>query len=196
MARYYCEYCHSYLTHDTLSVRKSHLVGKNHLRITADYYRNKGKGLDCRYFPKGHPNKNFNPPKKDLPALHAPTNKEKKRILRRSRLHRKELDQSLDVLKKIYEGSPGYSKVFVDVNRLDIGDLVRVSRLPQRANAPLSSSSGSVRRRQEIFSESLAHQSSLEPPRVLSQWPQQPTTTFYDPTLQRNVITESRKRIH
>lgn len=45
MTRYYCEYCHSYLTHDTLSVRKSHLVGKNHLRITADYYRNKARDI-------------------------------------------------------------------------------------------------------------------------------------------------------
>lgn len=196
MARYYCEYCHSYLTHDTLSVRKSHLVGKNHLRITADYYRNKGKEIDTRYFPRCKPNKKSRPAKRDPPVLHAPTNKEKKRLLRRSRLHRKELDQPIDVLGKIYQGSPGYSKVFVDVNRLDIGDLVRISRLPQRANASLSSSSGTVRRRQETFSESLTHQTSLEPPRVLSQWPQQPTATFYDPTLQHSVINESKKRIH
>ncbi|KAH3903251.1 Yhc1p SCDLUD_000872 [Saccharomycodes ludwigii] len=41
MPRYFCDYCHSYLTHDTLSVRKSHLIGKQHLKLVSDYYVNK-----------------------------------------------------------------------------------------------------------------------------------------------------------
>ena len=28
MPKYYCDYCKSYLTHDTMSVRKSHLQGE------------------------------------------------------------------------------------------------------------------------------------------------------------------------
>lgn len=41
--KYYCDYCKSYLTHDTLSVRKSHLIGKNHIKLYCDYYAKKAK---------------------------------------------------------------------------------------------------------------------------------------------------------
>jgi U1 small nuclear ribonucleoprotein C len=43
MPKYYCDYCKSYLTHDTMSVRKSHLVGKNHIRYYCNYYEKKAK---------------------------------------------------------------------------------------------------------------------------------------------------------
>lgn len=43
MPKYYCDYCKSYLTHDTMSVRKSHLVGKNHIRYYCQYFENKAK---------------------------------------------------------------------------------------------------------------------------------------------------------
>lgn len=43
MPKYYCDYCKSYLTHDTMSVRKSHLMGKNHIRYYCNYYEMKAK---------------------------------------------------------------------------------------------------------------------------------------------------------
>lgn len=43
MPKYYCDYCKSYLTHDTMSVRKSHLMGKNHIRYYCNYYETKAK---------------------------------------------------------------------------------------------------------------------------------------------------------
>lgn len=43
MPKYYCDYCKSYLTHDTMSVRKSHLMGKNHIRYYCQYYETKAK---------------------------------------------------------------------------------------------------------------------------------------------------------
>ncbi|KAI5953695.1 hypothetical protein KGF54_003067 [Candida jiufengensis] len=43
MPKYYCDYCKSYLTHDTRSVRKSHLMGKNHIKYYCDYYEYKSK---------------------------------------------------------------------------------------------------------------------------------------------------------
>lgn len=43
MPKYYCDYCKSYLTHDTMSVRKSHLQGRNHIKFYCDYYEAKAK---------------------------------------------------------------------------------------------------------------------------------------------------------
>ena len=43
MRKYYCDYCKSYLTHDTMSVRKSHLQGRNHIKFYCDYYEAKAK---------------------------------------------------------------------------------------------------------------------------------------------------------
>lgn len=45
MPKYYCDYCKSYLTHDKMSVRKSHLSGKNHIRYYCNYYEEKAKLL-------------------------------------------------------------------------------------------------------------------------------------------------------
>lgn len=55
MPKYYCDYCKSYLTHDTMSVRKSHLQGRNHIKFYCDYYELKAKEsniwdpLDSKY---------------------------------------------------------------------------------------------------------------------------------------------------
>lgn len=38
MGKYYCDYCKSYLTHDSFSVRKSHLRGSKHLKLYNEYY--------------------------------------------------------------------------------------------------------------------------------------------------------------
>lgn len=43
MPKYYCYYCKSYLTHDTLSVRQSHLMGRHHIRHYCDYYEQKAR---------------------------------------------------------------------------------------------------------------------------------------------------------
>ncbi|ODV80688.1 zf-U1-domain-containing protein [Suhomyces tanzawaensis NRRL Y-17324] len=43
MPKYYCDYCKSYLTHDTMSVRRSHLMGRTHIRLYCDYYEAKAK---------------------------------------------------------------------------------------------------------------------------------------------------------
>lgn len=40
MGKYFCDYCQSYLTHDSLSVRKNHLHGKQHLKLYNEYYEN------------------------------------------------------------------------------------------------------------------------------------------------------------
>lgn len=45
MPKYYCDYCKSYLTHDTMSVRKSHLSGKNHIKFYCSYYEEKARQL-------------------------------------------------------------------------------------------------------------------------------------------------------
>ncbi|CAN6671785.1 hypothetical protein TRVA0_045S00386 [Trichomonascus vanleenenianus] len=42
--RYYtCDYCGVALTHDSTSVRKSHTVGRNHVKYVIDYYENAAK---------------------------------------------------------------------------------------------------------------------------------------------------------
>ncbi|GME71384.1 unnamed protein product [[Candida] boidinii] len=43
MPKYYCDYCKSYLTHDSLSVRKSHLSGKNHIRFYCKFYEDQAR---------------------------------------------------------------------------------------------------------------------------------------------------------
>lgn len=35
----FCDYCDVYLTHDSMSVRKAHNSGRNHLRNVVDYYQ-------------------------------------------------------------------------------------------------------------------------------------------------------------
>ena len=42
MPKYFCDYCDVYLTHDSMSVRKAHNSGRNHLRNVIDYYEQIG----------------------------------------------------------------------------------------------------------------------------------------------------------
>jgi U1 small nuclear ribonucleoprotein C len=39
MSPVFCDYCDVYLTHDSMSVRKAHNSGRNHLRNVVDYYQ-------------------------------------------------------------------------------------------------------------------------------------------------------------
>lgn len=46
------DYCDVYLTHDSMSVRKAHNSGRNHIRNVVDYYERKSApplffGPDC-----------------------------------------------------------------------------------------------------------------------------------------------------
>ena len=42
MPKFFCDYCDVYLTHDSMSVRKAHNSGRNHLRHVVDYYQQIG----------------------------------------------------------------------------------------------------------------------------------------------------------
>ncbi|KAF4631953.1 hypothetical protein G7Y89_g6179 [Cudoniella acicularis] len=42
MPKFFCDYCDVYLTHDSMSVRKAHNNGRNHLRNVVDYYQQIG----------------------------------------------------------------------------------------------------------------------------------------------------------
>jgi U1 small nuclear ribonucleoprotein C len=42
MPRFFCEYCDVYLTHDSMSVRKAHNSGRNHIRNVVEYYQQIG----------------------------------------------------------------------------------------------------------------------------------------------------------
>ncbi|KAI6784375.1 U1 small nuclear ribonucleoprotein C [Emericellopsis cladophorae] len=42
MPKFFCDYCDVYLTHDSMSVRRAHNSGKNHLRNVVDYYQQIG----------------------------------------------------------------------------------------------------------------------------------------------------------
>ena len=42
MPKFFCDYCDVYLTHDSMSVRKAHNSGRNHLRNVVEYYRQIG----------------------------------------------------------------------------------------------------------------------------------------------------------
>lgn len=211
MARYYCEYCHSYLTHDTLSVRKSHLIGKNHLRITSDYYRNK---YVCSL--KSNQEKPKKKKKKEKvkaksthtdndskPVPFHPLRNKEKRINRKiKRIFDKELSgdnnsnkiqlnkrnnitKQDNILSQLYMGSPGYSKVFIESNRFDIGESIKQSRLPQRANQNDNNASHSNYKnaftttqpvyglkgdRNEVYENGEDVNIALPPPLILSLW--------------------------
>ncbi|CAR30326.1 Yhc1p [Lachancea thermotolerans CBS 6340] len=136
----FCDYCHSYLTHDTPSVRKSHLLGKNHVKLAADYYCNKARQTEKPIFEKSRSakknRKRARSPRGQEPerrwTLHCDTNRQKRQS------HRAALAQQdlapISVLEKLYRHSPAYAKVFVSECRLDTGQSVRLERLPQRAN--------------------------------------------------------------
>lgn len=42
MPKFFCDYCDVYLTHDSMSVRKAHNSGRNHLRNVVEYYQQIG----------------------------------------------------------------------------------------------------------------------------------------------------------
>nr|OQO21464.1 hypothetical protein B0A51_11782 [Rachicladosporium sp. CCFEE 5018] len=42
MPKFFCDYCDVYLTHDSMSVRKAHNSGRNHMRNVVDYYQQIG----------------------------------------------------------------------------------------------------------------------------------------------------------
>lgn len=42
MPKFFCDYCDVYLTHDSMSVRKAHNSGRNHLRNVVEYYQEIG----------------------------------------------------------------------------------------------------------------------------------------------------------
>lgn len=43
MPKFFCDYCDVYLTHDSMSVRKAHNTGRNHLRNVVEYYQQIGQ---------------------------------------------------------------------------------------------------------------------------------------------------------
>lgn len=65
--KFYCEYCKSYLTHDKMSVRKSHLQGKNHIKLYCNYYEQvlkqqgiyEDKVIDVEYINRYAPGSNY-----------------------------------------------------------------------------------------------------------------------------------------
>ncbi|AMD22896.1 HHR127Cp [Eremothecium sinecaudum] len=189
MARYYCDYCHSYLTHDTLSVRKSHLIGKNHIRLTADYYYNKANQQRIPFlFPKTkRPRRKLRnnveataDTAKEASAarLHCETNKTK-----RQRRKIRQVEPTATPLKQIYANSPGFNKVFTSECRLDVGDVIKVSRLPQRANqkpgastslsTPVAANTTASAGRAELYKPRYNDSGSgtgLPPPLALTMW--------------------------
>lgn len=206
MARYYCEYCQSYLTHDTLSVRKSHLIGKHHLKYVSDYYQNKfneelKRASKTRTKKKRYYNNRISP----IFKLSVSKNKNKvkgkevgktgKEIKKTKPINKLKdpfdmSKSSESILSKIYYLSPGYNKVFIPSNRFDIGDMIKTSQLPQRANIDAShdyhNRYGKTREKGEksengrdtIFNSSLIYSSNnknetgnnLPPPMIISKW--------------------------
>jgi hypothetical protein len=53
-ASVFCDFCDVYLTHDSMSVRKAHNSGRNHLRNVVDYYQR--TPLPLSRFPPPSPN--------------------------------------------------------------------------------------------------------------------------------------------
>lgn len=165
MARYYCEYCHSYLTHDTLSVRKFHLMGKNHIKVRADYYRSK-RAEQNETRPQGRRRSRRGGQHNETlgSGVKLLTRKEKRRVRKLNRTYDQELSKGINVLSTVYAGAPGYNRVFVESNRLDIGDSVKSSKLPQRANARQRS----YKDRYETYE--YYKQTRLPLPQQLAQW--------------------------
>ncbi|AGO10134.1 AaceriAAR142Cp [[Ashbya] aceris (nom. inval.)] len=166
MARYYCDYCHAYLTHDSLSVRKSHLNGKNHIRLTADYYYNKAQQqAEPFLFPKvrSRPRRGHERPVQRR-TVHCETNRVKRQ---RRRIH--QVAPAATPLRELYARSPGFHKVFTPECRLDVGDTLRVSKLPQRANQKVKAAAPAAGR-SEVYVPRYAANSALPPPPALTLW--------------------------
>ncbi|CEP63039.1 Yhc1p LALA0_S07e01046g [Lachancea lanzarotensis] len=149
MPRFFCDYCHSYLTHDTPSVRKSHLLGKNHVRLAGDYYCNKARQLEQDWLPRTRtpgrerrrgPKVDRSPkdpqkaPQSRKFTLHCGTNRQNRAAHQSRAFQAEELEAGAQVLEKLYAKSPGYAKVFKPECRLDTGESVQMDKLPQRAN--------------------------------------------------------------
>ncbi|AAS50508.1 AAR142Cp [Eremothecium gossypii ATCC 10895] len=166
MARYYCDYCHAYLTHDSLSVRKSHLIGKNHIRLTADYYYNKAQQQAKPFlFPKvrSRPQGGI-----QLPAQRRTLHCETNRVKRQRRLIH-QVAPAATPLRELYAHSPGFHKVFTPECRLDVGDTLRVSKLPQRANQKVKTAAPAAGR-SEVYAPRYAANPVLPPPSALTLW--------------------------
>ncbi|CDO91746.1 unnamed protein product [Kluyveromyces dobzhanskii CBS 2104] len=188
MPRFYCLYCKSYLTHDTASVRKSHLLGKNHIRLVADYFKNKAANEQSN---RGENKKKKKKKKKkssksskiltteprDAPrsVIHCPTNR-KKRMLRNTK--DKDVLNDFNALDAIYKGSPGYERIFKPENRMDIGHLLKVSKQPQRGNIHHNSAP------RPTFTEDTT---LLPPPRTLA-WSTTYSMKYHDPSLLQKSI--------
>ncbi|SCU78192.1 LADA_0A04346g1_1 [Lachancea dasiensis] len=195
MPRFFCDYCHSYLTHDTPSVKKSHLLGKNHVRLAGDYYCNKARQVAQQFFPRTRKTdtrhvqngKDVNRISHRKIPLHCATNRQKKMARRNNAIRAQELSAKIQVLDKLYGKSPGYAKVFKPECRLDTGQSVRLDRAPQRANrkpnhtdVPGSrgfgggSATAALSVRNQKFRPDYTSARSLAllpPPPSLSQWP-------------------------
>ena len=205
MPRYYCEYCHSYLTHDTLSVRKSHLRGKNHLRITQDYYRNKAVA-EARA--ATHRHRHTHKTHRTLTAHTAETQrkvathtrKEKKALRHRVAVASRELLRR-DVraeLQATQRGSPGYARVWDEARRFDVGAYLRSAAAPRRANARAAGDS-----RENGARDSGTVPAALGPPPVLAEWAQTvPRTRQFaegavvDSGLGRGAVTSTENKRH
>lgn len=193
MVRFYCLYCKSYLTHDTASVRKSHLQGKNHIRLVADYYRNVSINEEKRQRKSTKKRKRLGKtPNNDKEqrivqpvAIHCPTNKKKRMA---ERLKKRDVLEEFDVLNEIYKGSPGYERVFKPENRVDVGHLLKVSKHPQRGNIHTNTTTG-VSTKQNSKA-----QSQLPPPRTLTS-NNTYSTKFHDPSLLQQSINHTVKQI-
>lgn len=191
MVRFYCSYCKSYLTHDTASVRRSHLIGKNHIRLVADYYRNvsiREAEKERRKPPGKHNTKRQNANvkhEKSEAELRTITKTPLKCLTRKQkRMARRMKDRDVidrfDSLYAVYKGSPGFEKVFEPEQRMDIGDLLRVSKQPQRGNA------------QQV--EATSTSSSLPPPRTLA-WQTNYTMKYHQPQLLHQSISHTMNSI-
>merc|ERR1711939_535696 len=78
MPKFFCDYCDVYLTHDSMSVRKAHNSGRNHLRNVVDYYQQIGHekaqsvidSITSSYAAEGQ--SSSNPMLGQNPGVHAP----------------------------------------------------------------------------------------------------------------------------
>ncbi|QEU58428.1 hypothetical protein KDRO_A04460 [Kluyveromyces lactis] len=187
MVRFYCWYCKSYLTHDTASVRKSHLLGKNHIRLVADYYRNIFLIDESKKLKR---TKNRKPRKKEVTeprnvprcVMHCPTNR-RKRMMKMTK--NKDTLDDFDVLDAIYKGSPGYERIFRPENRIDIGHLLKVSKQPQRGNV----------NRNSVAKPTLNESTSILPPPRTLAWNNTYSMKFHDPSLLQNSINHTVKQL-
>ena len=57
MARYYCDYCDAYLTHDSATVRQQHNLGFKHKANVRNYYMQFDAGAQ-KCFPVVQPTSN------------------------------------------------------------------------------------------------------------------------------------------